>query len=249
MARVWQLDLLTRSERDVLLALADHAHDDGTSARPGVPYLEWKLGLGRSTINVALRGLEEKELIESAKKGGGRGRVTEYRLQLEKGTKKRPFTPGRNRPSDTGNRPESDPENVPNASRDQEPSIEPPEGTSSHEPSARARNPIWDVLVELYGEPRDRFRAHFGLVVKDLRALLIDEGIRDAEQAKEEVRRRKEALAGEWGAGKATKDALVKHWRLAGELADQGVRGGLSADAIFDQALEDERREDDGGTS
>lgn len=90
MGEVWTLDL-PRSERDVLLALADHAHDDGTSVKPGVPYLTWKTDLARSTVISALRSLEEKTIIVPVLAGGGRGNVTEYRLDLAKSPRKPPF--------------------------------------------------------------------------------------------------------------------------------------------------------------
>lgn len=134
MGRVYRLEGLTRSERDVLLALADHAHDDGTSARPGVPYLVWKLDLARSTIIEALRGLEGKLLIAATVEGKGRGNVTEYRLDLERGQEKQPFMGYGKRPksdaaktSDSRSK-TSDPgeENVRIGSRVKEPPLEPP---------------------------------------------------------------------------------------------------------------------------
>lgn len=91
MGKVWQLADLGRSERDVLLALADDAKDDGTASDPGVPYLVWKTELGKSTVHTALRGLEGKALIVPVARGGGRGKVTEYRLTLENGSGKEPF--------------------------------------------------------------------------------------------------------------------------------------------------------------
>jgi Helix-turn-helix domain len=92
MGRVWQLDGLDRNERTVLLALADHAFDDGTSCRPGVPYLAWKTDLSERSVQRALRGLEEKDLIvPTAHREGGRGHVTHYELHLENGAFKSPL--------------------------------------------------------------------------------------------------------------------------------------------------------------
>lgn len=250
MAKVWRLAGLSRSERDVLLALADHAHDDGTSAKPGVPYLMWKLDLGRNTVIRALAGLEEQALIVPVtdgvrgRKGGGRGRVTEYLLDLDSGTEKTP-PKALNRPKRGVNRPKVEPKTVPNGlAREEEPPIEPPEGTNAAAAgNPRPPNPIWDVLSEIFGEPLDRFASHHGLVVKNIRELLIRDGIRDTELAKAEVRRRHQALLGSWGRSRASKDALVRHWQMAGQLADEGASGGLSPEQIYEQALEHEEGE------
>lgn len=92
MGQVWRIAGLGHVERDVLLALADHAHDDGTSARPGVGYLVWKTDWTERAVRTALRGLTAKQIIEPMKNiQGGRGRVTEFVLHLERGQQKPPF--------------------------------------------------------------------------------------------------------------------------------------------------------------
>jgi hypothetical protein len=233
MGQVWTL-ALPRSERDVLLALADHAHDDGTSARPGVPYLVWKTDLARSTVISALRGLEERGIIVPVVEGGGRGNVTEYHIDLLKGPKKEPFTAKTVRsssakPSDLATKPSDSASRV--ITEPSEPSVEQPTPTASTEIAVRSeaaprpRNQVWDVLVELYGEPvpdppgKDRHAKARGRIVSDLRALLVRDGVRDAEQAVAEIRRRQAALTAEWGESKATARALVQNWVLAGKLA------------------------------
>jgi len=93
MSQVWQFDL-THAEQSVLLALADHAHDDGTGCYPGVGYLAWKTGYSERQIRRILASLEAKGLIEpQGEKIGGRGHATEYHLHLEKGAKKSPYRP------------------------------------------------------------------------------------------------------------------------------------------------------------
>jgi DNA-binding MarR family transcriptional regulator len=70
---------LPKPERDVLLALADHARDDGSGARPGVGLLSWKVDLSPRQVKRLLRKLEERGLIIAiAHRGGGRGRATEF---------------------------------------------------------------------------------------------------------------------------------------------------------------------------
>ena len=59
---VWQLEL-PAGEKLVALALADHAHADGTEARPSLALLETKTGFDRSTIIRHLKALRQKEII------------------------------------------------------------------------------------------------------------------------------------------------------------------------------------------
>jgi DNA-binding transcriptional ArsR family regulator len=90
MAEVWKLQL-AHGPKLVLLALADHAHDDGTSVHPSVDRIAWKTDLQRRTVQRALRSLENTGLIEAVT--AARNRPTEYRLRLERGVKKSPFQP------------------------------------------------------------------------------------------------------------------------------------------------------------
>lgn len=93
MAQVWWLDL-THSKRMMLLALADHAHDDGTQCYPGVRYLAWKTGYSERQVRRILASLEANGLIAAqGEKLGGRGHATEYHLHFEKGSKKSPYRP------------------------------------------------------------------------------------------------------------------------------------------------------------
>jgi predicted transcriptional regulator len=85
MTLVWDIPL-SCSQKLVLLKLADNAHDDGLSARPGVSTIAAQCGLSIRTVQYALRDLEQVGLIAATQFGaGGRGLVTEYRLFLKKG--------------------------------------------------------------------------------------------------------------------------------------------------------------------
>lgn len=93
MGAVWDLDL-SHPRQSVMLALADHAHDDGTHCYPGVPYIAWKTGYTERNVTRILADLEEDGLIEAvAGKSGGYGNHTEYEIHIEKGDKKTPFQP------------------------------------------------------------------------------------------------------------------------------------------------------------
>lgn len=88
MGEVWGLKL-SHGKQVVLLALADHAHDDGTHCYPGVPYLAWKTGYSERNTTRLLGELEADGIIEAQdEKAGGYGNYTEYYIHLEKGDKK-----------------------------------------------------------------------------------------------------------------------------------------------------------------
>src|ERR1019366_2734086 len=63
MSAVFDADGLTSSEKIVALALADHCHDDGTEARPGLKRLEIKTALSRRTLQAVIKSLMEKGVL------------------------------------------------------------------------------------------------------------------------------------------------------------------------------------------
>lgn len=81
MSLVWKLDL-PHPQQAVLLALADHAHDDGTSARPSLGYVAWKTGYSLASVKRTVRSLRAKGLIQVQIPGGGRT-STVYLLCLD----------------------------------------------------------------------------------------------------------------------------------------------------------------------
>lgn len=82
----------THRQQTVLLAMADHANDDGTDVRPGMKRLMWKTSYCKSEVNRALRELREMGvLIPVRYANGGRGRVTEWEINLSAATQKPPL--------------------------------------------------------------------------------------------------------------------------------------------------------------
>jgi len=77
---VWNHSKATEGALLVLLALADHAHPDGTHAYPSVASLARMTRLSERAVQYALRELQQLGEIEVTRAGGGRGRTTEYRL-------------------------------------------------------------------------------------------------------------------------------------------------------------------------
>src|SRR5687767_7242901 len=87
MSEVWHLEL-DHPQLLMLLALASHADDTGR-AFPGVAYLAWKTGYSERMVQRHLRTLEHSGLITVTRfQQGGRGRATEYCLQLHNATRK-----------------------------------------------------------------------------------------------------------------------------------------------------------------
>jgi DNA-binding MarR family transcriptional regulator len=86
---VWTIEL-HGSDLLVLLVLADHARDDGTSCYPSVSRIAWMTSLSVRTVQYALRRLQKAGLIERVATAK-RHRPTEYAIHLEKGKRKTPL--------------------------------------------------------------------------------------------------------------------------------------------------------------
>lgn len=68
----------------LLVALADHAHDDGRNAYPSVATMCSKTGLSRSTVQRLLTSLVNEGIISVQQTGGADGRTpTVYALNIE----------------------------------------------------------------------------------------------------------------------------------------------------------------------
>jgi hypothetical protein len=83
-------------ERLLALALADHAHDDGSRIFPSVALLAQKTVQSDRTVQYQLRKMERMGwLIRVSDSSGGRGNTTEYCINPEwiKGANFAPFTP------------------------------------------------------------------------------------------------------------------------------------------------------------
>ncbi len=86
MAKVWALRGLTSTDKNVLMALADHAHADGSKSYPGVDRLAYYAEKEPRSIKRILRKLEGMGLIvPTAHQEGGRGHATEYQVTPEAG--------------------------------------------------------------------------------------------------------------------------------------------------------------------
>ena len=215
MGLVFELEV-ERDEFPVLIALADHAHDDGTSVYPSVGYLAWKTNLSERSVQRILRKLEDRGLIESTGgTSGGRGITREFVLHLSNGVKKSPYdkrkggktSPYPKRVKDDTTSPIEAERVTPVTGKGDihdikrvtpvtppikvlEPSVLEP----SVEPSTtggRARDEHWDALVEVFGfSPTKKTPEHGKWVaaLKTIRAIGItgDEVIRAADLYREQ---------------------------------------------------------------
>lgn len=87
------------------------------------------------------------------------------------------------------------------------------------------RDAVWDKVAEIFGAPTKRAEADRGLVVTEMAEMLANEGVEQTpERWQAEIQVRYDALARDWGVGKATLNALHRNWIVAGKLA-HGVRG------------------------
>ena len=89
MGKVWELDL-THTQQSLLLALADHADDDGRSIFPAVLYLAWKTGYSERAIRLIMGDLQRLRILVAVAPARG-ARPTEYALHLEEAHTKTPY--------------------------------------------------------------------------------------------------------------------------------------------------------------
>lgn len=210
----------TQGARLVLIALADNAHDDGSGARPAVATLARKARLGVRQTQYMLRKLEaEGSIVCEGKTDRG---VRIWRVVME-GVQKL-----QGAPQDTPGVQYAPPE----------PSLE-PSLTSEPKGSSVMRSDLWDALVAELGAPvtKDE-RSRRGKCVKQLL---------DGEVAVEDVHERCERWRHGWPDMTLTDTALVKHWTTLSRLEPPKHRkrnGGLTAEDVLNQALEERRREE-----
>ena len=88
MGQVYDLDLKER-EQSILLAIADHAHHDGTGTYPSIGLVAWKVGASYDTVHRAMKSLEKTGILIPVNRV--QGRTTEYRIDLSKGKLKPPY--------------------------------------------------------------------------------------------------------------------------------------------------------------
>lgn len=240
----WSQKCASTSQKLVLVKLADSANDDGV-CWPSLRTLERDLGMTRSTVARHVKSLGEAGFLTVEERRHADGGLRSNLYHLCGAVSGGGVPPGRDTPvppgRDTLHRLGGTP---------LEPPVEPPTEpkTPGRAVARRAPNPIWDVLVELYGPPLDNDRGKLarGRIVSDVRERLIQAGFRDPDSAVDEVRRRYVALSSEWSS-RATARALVENWHVAGQLAAEPKARGMSPEEIARRAVELREEESDEG--
>jgi hypothetical protein len=91
MGQVYELEL-SHPQQSIALALADHAHDDGSHIFPGIGYIAWKTGYSERNVIRLLNDLENIGLIARVHgRSIGRGNVQEYAMDVCAVPKKEPY--------------------------------------------------------------------------------------------------------------------------------------------------------------
>lgn len=91
MSRVFGLEVEPGTKL-LLLALADHADDEGNNCWPSVEYLAWKTSLSERHVRRMLSDLRAQGvLIPVDREAGGRHRSVVYRVDLDVLPAQRPF--------------------------------------------------------------------------------------------------------------------------------------------------------------
>lgn len=152
MSKVWELDL-PLTKKAILLSLADHANDEGAHVYPSVALTAAKCSVAERTVQTALRELREEGILVEVRKGGGRGKTTEYRIDL-KGAADSPFFVQRAQEADEKGA--SDDRNPAGAAP--EPSVEPPTSESKTAPSSRVEQLVNRASKHLAPSPDETNR-------------------------------------------------------------------------------------------
>lgn len=92
MGRAWDLDL-PHNQLLVLLALADHADHDGNNVYPSLGLVAWKTGYSEQQVRRVIRELVKLNILVVVEKHPGR--TIKYKVAIDAGVMKAPYTPTR----------------------------------------------------------------------------------------------------------------------------------------------------------
>ena len=92
MALVWEHEF-DHAEQSVMLALADHAHDDGTGIRPSMARVAWKTGYSERQVKRIVKRLRDERRVLMLVRNAVRGRPPEYVFVWDNAESKAPFVP------------------------------------------------------------------------------------------------------------------------------------------------------------
>jgi hypothetical protein len=99
MARVWELDV-GHAQQSVLLAMADHADDEGAEVFPSTGLIGWKTGYSKRQVQRIIDGMEVAGLLVRVAEAHG-WRATEYRICFDAAAVKQSYEPSKKGRGDT----------------------------------------------------------------------------------------------------------------------------------------------------
>lgn len=190
----WALEQSTGSvtRKAVLLCLANRTNSDTGLCCPSINRVAQETELHRATVIRALSDLETAGLIQKVERYRENGANTSNEYRFPSLSVRPPLVAQSDPPS--------------RVARPQEPELEPEvESTSlAAAPRARPRNPIWDTLTEVFGEPTTRSAQKVrGKVCSSLSA---------ARASPEEIISRARRWPLHFDGATMTDLALEKHW-------------------------------------
>jgi hypothetical protein len=89
MGQVWECQF-TKAEQSVMLAMADHAQDDGSKCFPSVDRIAWKTDYSARQVQRTIKELCGRGILVAVHKAG-RARAVEYRIDLKQAEPKPEF--------------------------------------------------------------------------------------------------------------------------------------------------------------
>jgi hypothetical protein len=185
-------------DRLVLLVLADKAEHDGTNAWPSVATIARESRLTDRQVQRCLRSLEASGAIvrDGRHRKPGQNYGTHVYSVVMKGDNMSPLNGSKGDISD-----------IPRVSQmSPDPSLKQPSVKPAATP--RARNPVWDALSEIWGEPTTRS-------AQTLRGKLVA-SLTAAGATPEEIHRRAKTWPQHFDSATLTPAALEKHWDALG---------------------------------
>jgi hypothetical protein len=93
MVRVYKYEM-SHSVQSILLAMADHANDEGENCYPSVDLIAWKTGYERRQVQRIMKDLRKKGALK-VKREATATHPTDYKIVLEAFPPKQPFVPSK----------------------------------------------------------------------------------------------------------------------------------------------------------
>lgn len=219
-AWVWDHSKAKSTDKFVLVAIADSANEEGEDAFPKQATLAAKCGISERCLRDAIKRLVEMGELGVEEHAGGSGKARFYsprhrpnRYTLLAMRRDRQDLP----PTDRQIPPLTDRQDLPlsvvepsfepsitTAALFEAPPEEPPPSEPKKAKAPRARNPYWDALVAVFGEPKlATERSVFGKYRRELEEAGVDPA---------EVAIRARRYRSRWPGASLTVHALVVHW-------------------------------------